>query len=107
MGSVTATQSINYRSSSLNLSPKFKRSVKRAIRHCMRRYNQSLYPSVCKEVELSVSDAVNLAVRIIERSHCQQVSTWSAHILQLSHTNFRLTCTLSPKDLAPSIFMSF
>ena len=107
MASVTATQSINYRSSSLNFSPKFKRSVKRAIRHHMRRYNQSLDPSVCKEVELSVSDAVDLAVRIIKRSHCQQVSTWSAHILWLSHMNIRLTWALSPKNLAPSIFMTF
>ncbi|KIM57176.1 hypothetical protein SCLCIDRAFT_29020 [Scleroderma citrinum Foug A] len=72
--SVTATQSINYRSSSLNLSPKFKWSVKRAIQCRMRRYNQSLDPSVCKEVELSVLDAVDLAVRIIERSHCQQIN---------------------------------
>ena len=96
MASVTATQSINYRSSSLNLSPKFKQSVKRAIRRHMRRYNQSLNPSVCKEVELSVSDAVDLAVRIPLPTGEYMVCTHSAVVSY----KFQINLHPEPQELS-------
>ncbi|KAI6159407.1 hypothetical protein EDD17DRAFT_1762459 [Pisolithus thermaeus] len=53
----------------INLPLAFKQSVQRAVQWRLRRYAHELDPETCREVELSISDTVDLAERILERSH--------------------------------------
>ncbi|KAI6008627.1 hypothetical protein EDC04DRAFT_2906990 [Pisolithus marmoratus] len=57
---------------SLNLPLAFKQSVQRAVQRRLRRYAGKLDPHTAREVEASISDAVDLALRILERSHRPQ-----------------------------------
>ncbi|KAI6132494.1 hypothetical protein EDD16DRAFT_1699640 [Pisolithus croceorrhizus] len=56
----------------INLSPTFKQSVRRAVQRRLRRYARELDPHASREVELSILDAIDLALRILERSHGPQ-----------------------------------
>ncbi|KIM55555.1 hypothetical protein SCLCIDRAFT_30269 [Scleroderma citrinum Foug A] len=40
--------------------------------NCLRRYAGKLDPNTSREIELGISDAIDLALRILERSHKQQ-----------------------------------
>ncbi|KAI6116944.1 hypothetical protein EDD16DRAFT_1701718 [Pisolithus croceorrhizus] len=63
------TTSSGVQPTSINLPLAFKQSVQRAVQWQLRHYACKLDPKTCREVELSISDAVDLAARILERSH--------------------------------------
>ncbi|KAI6128855.1 hypothetical protein EDD17DRAFT_1514929 [Pisolithus thermaeus] len=69
------TASSASRPTSINLSPAFKQSVRRAVQQRLRRYARELDPHASREVELSILDAIDLALRILERSHGPQPFT--------------------------------
>ncbi|KAI6133429.1 hypothetical protein EDD16DRAFT_1514563 [Pisolithus croceorrhizus] len=55
------TTSSGVQPTSINLPLAFKQSVQRAVQRRLRRYARELDPETCREVELSISDAVDLA----------------------------------------------
>ncbi|KIK12196.1 hypothetical protein PISMIDRAFT_18916 [Pisolithus microcarpus 441] len=63
------TTSFPLQPTSINLPLAFKQSVRRAVQRRLRRYAPKLDPETCKVIELGISDAIDLALRILERSH--------------------------------------
>ncbi|KAI6098633.1 hypothetical protein EDD17DRAFT_1516307 [Pisolithus thermaeus] len=74
------------RPTSINLSPAFKQSVRRAVQRRLRRYARELDPHASREVELSILDAIDLALRILERSHGPQNMAPFVGIIAASHS---------------------
>ncbi|KIM53419.1 hypothetical protein SCLCIDRAFT_31898 [Scleroderma citrinum Foug A] len=66
------TRSSALRPTPINLPLTFKQSVRKAIQQRLRRYAGKLDPNTSREIELGISDAIDLALRILERSHKQQ-----------------------------------
>ena len=59
---------------SIDLPPTFKYSVCKAVQWRLKRYAGKLDPNTSREVELGITEAINLALRILERTHRSQVS---------------------------------
>ncbi|KAI6094574.1 hypothetical protein F5141DRAFT_1223626 [Pisolithus sp. B1] len=80
------TASSASRPTSINLSPAFKQSVRRAVQRRLRRYARELDPHASREVELSILEAIDLALRILERSHGPQNMAPFVGIIAASHS---------------------
>ncbi|KAI6126528.1 hypothetical protein F5141DRAFT_1060278 [Pisolithus sp. B1] len=87
----------------INLSPTFKQSVRRAVQWRLRRYACKLDPHASGEVELSILDAIDLALRILERSHGPQNMAPFVGIIAASHLP---VTTLISMHLCPTTLSS-
>ncbi|KAI6025358.1 armadillo-type protein [Pisolithus microcarpus] len=86
----------------INLPPPFKKSVRRAVQRRLRRYARELDPHTSEEVELGLLDAIDLAVRILERSHRPQNMVPFVGIVAASHSPVTASTTtrLRPTTLS-------
>ncbi|KAI6161348.1 hypothetical protein EDD17DRAFT_1759429 [Pisolithus thermaeus] len=95
------------RPTSINLSPAFKQSVQRAVQWQLRCYAHKLDPHTSGEVKLSILDAIDLALRILERSHGPQNMAPFMGIIAASHSPVTtlISMHLCPTTLSSSLYV--
>ena len=73
------TRNFALQPTSIDLPLAFKYSIRKAVQRQLKRYAGTLDPNTTREVELGITEAINLAIRILERTHRPQVSATTSH----------------------------
>ncbi|KAI6119032.1 hypothetical protein EDD16DRAFT_1519586 [Pisolithus croceorrhizus] len=90
----------------INLSPAFKQSVRRAVQWQLKHYAHKLDPHTSGEIKLSILDAIDLALRIFERSHGPQNMAPFMGIIAASHlpVTASISTCLCPTTLSSLLY---
>jgi len=84
------TKSLALQPTSIDLPFAFKNSIRKAVRWRLKRYAGKLDPNTSREVELGITEAVDLAIRILERTHRPQVIATTSHSSTLNDNQSRM-----------------
>ncbi|KAI6124667.1 hypothetical protein EV401DRAFT_2068706 [Pisolithus croceorrhizus] len=90
----------------INLPPTFKQSVQSAVQWWLRHYACKLDPHISGDVKLSILDAIDLALRILERSHGPQNMVPFVGIVVTNHSpvTTSISAHLCPTTLSSVLY---